>query len=86
MCHWDHSNRFEAGAKTQATKYGFMTIVHYHHIPPTCRNLTAECNANCHCTTGFYDAVCDTNTMTTYFSPCHAGCWQHETVCSEQSL
>ena len=35
-------------------------------------SLIGECNADCACTTAFYQPVCDGNL--TYFSPCHAGC------------
>jgi len=37
-------------------------------------NLSAPCNADCHCTGISYSPVCDVRTGDTYFSPCHAGC------------
>ncbi|XP_063684145.1 solute carrier organic anion transporter family member 4A1-like isoform X2 [Bolinopsis microptera] len=43
--------------------------------PPS---LTGECNADCACTTAFYQPVCDGNV--TFFSPCHAGCMDVELV------
>ena len=39
-------------------------------------SLTEECNADCACTTAFYQPVCDDGV--TYFSPCHAGCMDAE--------
>ncbi|KAL5270596.1 hypothetical protein ACHWQZ_G001337 [Mnemiopsis leidyi] len=41
--------------------------------PPT---LTGECNSECACTTAFYQPVCDGDV--TFFSPCHAGCYEVE--------
>lgn len=38
-------------------------------------NLTTACNANCACDSVPYSPVCDERTGTTYFSPCHAGCY-----------
>lgn len=32
------------------------------------------CNSNCDCKGVTYSPVCDLDTQTTYFSPCHAGC------------
>lgn len=37
-------------------------------------NLTNSCNVNCYCENVPYSPVCDIETSTTYFSPCHAGC------------
>lgn len=43
-------------------------------------NLTSSCNANCYCGTVPYSPVCEIETETTFFSPCHAGCntWNDE--------
>ena len=60
-----------------------LTAYIYTHLPlslnlprflDSCRDpsLIGECNADCACTTAFYQPVCDGNL--TYFSPCHAGC------------
>lgn len=37
-------------------------------------NLTSSCNANCFCDSVPYSPVCEVETGTTFFSPCHAGC------------
>ncbi|KAG4073411.1 hypothetical protein HA402_007667 [Bradysia odoriphaga] len=39
-------------------------------------NLTAQCNVNCSCTGVAYSPVCYEPTSTTFFSPCHAGCFE----------
>ncbi|NXF10219.1 SO4C1 protein, partial [Smithornis capensis] len=39
----------------------------------TLRNLTAPCNANCHCLRSMYYPVCGRDEVQ-YFSPCFAGC------------
>lgn len=36
--------------------------------------LIYACNSNCVCNDISYTPVCDRATVTTYFSPCHAGC------------
>lgn len=38
------------------------------------------CNAECHCSTRVYQPICASDGVTNYFSPCHAGCRQHETA------
>lgn len=44
-------------------------------------NLTRACNEQCACSAVPYSPVCDEQTGTTYFSPCHAGCrgWNDRT-------
>ncbi|GBL94497.1 Solute carrier organic anion transporter family member 5A1 [Araneus ventricosus] len=37
-------------------------------------NLQNECNQDCLCTTKVYTPVCGPDGLSTYFSPCHAGC------------
>jgi len=36
-------------------------------------NLTATCNANCHCLSDVFEPVCGADNVV-YFSPCYAGC------------
>jgi len=36
-------------------------------------NLTAACNANCHCVSDVFEPVCGADSIV-YFSPCYAGC------------
>ncbi|XP_068150906.1 solute carrier organic anion transporter family member 74D [Drosophila tropicalis] len=40
-------------------------------------NLTTACNANCSCSGISYTPVCHEATETTYFSACHAGCYNY---------
>ncbi|KAG0410911.1 hypothetical protein HPB47_011975 [Ixodes persulcatus] len=37
-------------------------------------SLVAACNVNCDCTTQIYEPVCSSDKLTSFFSPCHAGC------------
>ncbi|CAI9720965.1 solute carrier organic anion transporter family member 4C1 isoform X3 [Octopus vulgaris] len=39
-------------------------------------DFTAACNIDCYCTTAFYQPICGSNKQL-YFSPCHAGCVEH---------
>ncbi|CAG2102524.1 unnamed protein product [Medioppia subpectinata] len=36
--------------------------------------MNAECNAGCDCSTSIFTPICSADRMTTYFSPCYAGC------------
>lgn len=38
-------------------------------------DLATSCNMNCSCTDVIYSPVCHVESDTTYFSPCHAGCY-----------
>jgi len=37
-------------------------------------SMSDSCNAQCRCDTSSFTPICDTQTDTQYFSPCHAGC------------
>ncbi|CAN7989036.1 unnamed protein product, partial [Ixodes hexagonus] len=37
-------------------------------------SLVDACNINCECTTQIYEPVCSSDGLTSFFSPCHAGC------------
>ncbi|XP_014259140.1 solute carrier organic anion transporter family member 4C1-like [Cimex lectularius] len=44
-------------------------------------NLIEECNANCSCMGRLpYSPVCSEDQLTTYYSPCHAGCTEFEMI------
>ncbi|CAG2102309.1 unnamed protein product, partial [Medioppia subpectinata] len=36
--------------------------------------MNAECNAGCDCSTSIFTPICSADRVTTYFSPCYAGC------------
>ncbi|CAN7983183.1 unnamed protein product [Ixodes pacificus] len=40
----------------------------------TTTSLVDACNVNCDCTTQIYEPVCSSDKLTSFFSPCHAGC------------
>lgn len=37
-------------------------------------SLNTSCNAGCDCSTSVFTPICGSDKLTTYFSPCHAGC------------
>ncbi|CAG2114593.1 unnamed protein product [Medioppia subpectinata] len=48
-------------------------------LPPTLTvnnkfTLNAVCNDGCNCTTSVFTPICSADRVTTYFSPCYAGC------------
>ncbi|CAH1238041.1 SLCO4C1 [Branchiostoma lanceolatum] len=59
-----------------------VTVPYYNRFAPPAPPVTAgiallsDCNSNCSCTT-YYNPVCGRNGLT-YFSPCHAGCAEHD--------
>ena len=55
---------------TAGVDVSYSTLLNSSNLEPP--SLISDCNSECHCTTSFYEPVCDGSV--TYFSPCHAGC------------
>ncbi|XP_066301944.1 solute carrier organic anion transporter family member 4C1-like [Branchiostoma lanceolatum] len=59
-----------------------VTVPYHDRFAPPAPPVTAgiallsDCNSNCSCTT-YYNPVCGRNGLT-FFSPCHAGCAEHD--------
>ncbi|XP_050421876.1 solute carrier organic anion transporter family member 74D-like [Adelges cooleyi] len=55
--------------------------IHGHWNADNTWNVTMSCNSDCNCSPSMdYNPICSYDKLTTFYSPCHAGCSQVDTI------